>query len=41
MYDAGLGRHRSVHRDGVEAVVVRDIAGQRVIAALLRLEHND
>ena len=32
---AAFGRNRAVYRDGVEAIIDRDIAGQRIIDALL------
>src|SRR6185312_14941905 len=40
-HDARLGRYRAVNGDGVEAVVERDIAGERVIDALLGLDGDD
>ena len=37
---AGLGRHRRVHGERIEAIVDGDVAGQRVINPLLRLDRD-
>jgi len=36
----GLGLYRAVHRDGVEAVVERDVARERIVDALLHFDHK-
>lgn len=41
LHDAGFGGDRGVHGDGVEAVVERDVTGERVVDALLRFNRYD
>src|ERR1700733_15719998 len=41
LHRAGGGAHRGVNGTGVEAIVDRQIAGKRIVDALLRLDGDD
>ena len=40
LHDPAFGRHGAMHRERVEAVVDGDVAGQRIVDALLRLDRE-